>query len=139
MIKFDVTLEETVTSDAAEGFDELEIDFKQGNYYAAEEGIKRPYERHPYTDRTTDLTMSMRAEMDDSSFREGAAEMVVGMHYASYVNDKPRFEFMSKAEAAATRELDRQTKKAIARFEKKMNRRSATGGGRTPGSANDNG
>jgi hypothetical protein len=54
-------------------------------------------------DRTYNLTMSMRVE----TALDGTAEMVAGMYYASFVNDKPRYEFMKRAITEAERQLNR--------------------------------
>lgn len=97
--------------------DDLEADLERSAYSAAEDGIVRAQQDHPYTDQTGDLTETAHAER---GHERGTADMVWPQPYAGYVDRgtsrAKAYPFTPQAQEAAAASLEHYTASDAARF-----------------------
>jgi hypothetical protein len=111
-------------------FHDLEQNAALAAYGAAEEGVRVMQARHPYTDRTYGLSMSMcvapEADRHDGDDVERCAAIEVRADYASFVDRgtsraKP-YPFTPRGEDAAERAATRYANVAVKQFERTCRR-----------------
>lgn len=97
----------------------LEAGVSQAVEAAVRDGAEEAVERHPYQNRTGKLEASTTGKMTGPT--TGVIEATED--YASYVNRKPRFNFMQRAAERAQETLDRRTEAAAERAADVLRRR----------------
>jgi hypothetical protein len=121
----------TVESDELErswqrAAEDLDADAQRASLAAADDAVRAMQERHPYTDRTYNLSGGMHAyevpEANVGDAVEFAALIDVPADYASFVDQgttrsKP-YPFTPRGEDAAERTATREARAAVDRFEK---------------------
>lgn len=84
--------------------------------YSAQAGIESVREKHPYTDRTYQLTERAEALPERDGDEVVGAVMSWEKHYASYVNRRTRFNFTRQAERVAKDQLKGGVQVAVSVF-----------------------
>ncbi len=131
----DITIEDTLSADWANACDEMDADLHVASYQAAQDGVEAIQAKHPYTDRTYELTSTAAPEYVAGT---QDAEMVFpatneqGVGYASFVNEANEanghskdYEFISRGEKAAQRTLEQETGRALRTAARKVGTFSA--------------
>lgn len=103
--------------------EELSSDLHRAGVAAAEGGVAAAKERHPYEDRTGDLTGEARAIPNEAI---GGADMTWPEDYASYVDEgtsraKP-YPFTPLATQVADRDLEHGAREAVEKFKRALER-----------------
>jgi hypothetical protein len=127
MPPFVVTVESHLESDWHGETHEIGRDLGRAVKLSAEEGAAHARENHPYTDRSSNLTLSIGGYLVEQSELGAEGEIEAKADYASYVDkgtsrSKP-YPFMDEAEKVANQALERETALVALRAEERFNRR----------------